>query len=159
MARKSEYKVANYEGGLAELPTAQSAGKVALDTNDSWTLSFGLGKHARGSLREFPFEVAPSGETACLVTVRCVRDANFGVRFGLPETSAAALCSDLDERGCGIAQVMAAAGALQQRIAAGEWWADLAEYRILKDVHFSGLASKARPATYGPPGRASSTAS
>jgi hypothetical protein len=122
MSRKSEYKIANYDGGFKAHPTAEASGTLEIE-KDGWRLDFGFRKKdLTGRFAGLPFEVQAGSPTACRVIVRKPSDPSFAVTFELPTTPAGVLVTDLESRGLGIGTMIGAAAEKTQRVASGEWW-------------------------------------
>jgi len=138
----SEYRVANYDGGLKVVPEAGLAGTVEIKPDGVWNLHLGFGKNAFARFEQMPLQVEPLSRESCRVWIRSVNNPNFAARFDLPTTPASVLEADLSERGLLINQVMAAAAERGRRKAAGQWWVGIKPYRILIGCHYSGAKTK-----------------
>jgi hypothetical protein len=140
--KATEYRVANYDGHFKAVPEAGLSGKVEVTPEGMWQLHLGFRKNVQGRFASLPFEVEPLSEQSCRVTVRNVDNPSYGVRFDLPDTTAAELQADLAERGFLIEAMMAGAVERQRRKAGGAWWVDIRPYRILIGCHYSGARKK-----------------
>lgn len=141
MPSKTKYNVANYGGGFTNTKPIPGAAETVEIDGAHWALKLGRRKIA-DEFEAWPFEIQSLGATSCRVTVRNAIDPDVAIRFDLPETSAATLEADLDERGCGFAEIMEAAQERQVQKQRGAWWLDIKPYRILIGCHFSGAKNK-----------------
>jgi hypothetical protein len=143
---KTEYRVANYAGGLSNIPEPADSGSLEIKPDGQWKLNIGLLKHTYAPFARMPFEVEPLSPESCRVTIRSVTNASFGARLELPDTSAAVLEADLLERGYDREKMMAGAAERQRLKASGQWWAELQPYRVLIACHYSEAHNKSEAA-------------
>jgi len=147
MAKMTEYKLTNYDGGWKAYPEKGLSGSIEIHEDAKWKMNLGFRKHLNGDFKQFPLEVQPLTDSSCRVVVRNVNNPEFRVSFDLSETSAQTFLKDLEDRGYLYSTMTAAAEDRKKRIAAGEWWAEISEFKIGMGYHYAGERNKNQTGT------------
>ncbi len=109
-------------------------------TDDKFTLRFSRTKRLNGNLFDWLFDVGPSELAGSRVTARPQRKTVSPSSWTLPRHPF--FLADLASRGHSAEAVSEKAHDLEARIASGQWWTDLAPYKILIGCHYSGAKNK-----------------
>ena len=85
----AEFRIANYNGGLAVHLTPEERGTLTLPPANRWELRFaGTSDNVFGKMTRFVFQATATGPTSCRVTMQDIQDPTVQAEFDLPQTAA-----------------------------------------------------------------------